>query len=86
MPARRSRAGTWLGALALSLGVLAGCATSPPLVASARKTDESACARASVGLNDRGYLLLPFTLDREAYRRCLEERGYDRPPSVMQAP
>jgi len=75
-----------LGILAVSLGLLAGCAPSPERVASDRGQNERACARASIGLNDRGYVLLPFDIDRDAYRRCLEERGYHLPLSRMQAP
>ena len=90
MPTRApgTRTAIGLGSLVLSLGLLAGCATSPPAVAdgrpgavvSARERDENACLRASVGLNEEGYILLPFDIDREAYRRCMEARGYPLPP------
>lgn len=85
MRARASRVGVGLGAVALSLGLLAGCATSPPAVASDRERDVSACVRASVGFNNRGSSHLPFDIDQDAYRRCLEERGYHLPPSGLGA-
>jgi len=87
--ARAARVGFGLGALTLSLGLLAGCATSSPAVPSDER-DKSACVRASVGYNDSSYSLpfgrLPFDIDRDAYRRCKEERGYHLPPSGIQAP
>lgn len=68
----------------VSLALLAGCATTPPavtyskpgVVASECERDENACLRASIGLDDRGFILLPFDVDREAYRRCMKARGY----------
>ncbi len=84
MPTYGPRAAIGLGSLVLSLGLLAGCATSPPavvygkpgVVASDRERDENACLRSSVGLDDQGYILVPFHIDREAYQRCMEARGY----------
>jgi len=88
MPNRAPGTAIGLGSLVLSLGLLAGCATSPPAVAhgtpgapvSDRVREENACLRASVGQNDENYILLPFDIDREAYRRCMEARGYPLPP------
>jgi hypothetical protein len=51
-----------------------------------RPQNTSACVGASIGFNDRNYLLLPFDIDRDAYRRCVEEHGYRLPPSGVQAP
>ena len=88
--ARAARVGFLFGALTLSLGLLAGCATSSPAVASDYERDKSACVRASVGYNDSSYSLpfgrLPFDIDRDAYRRCMEARGYHLPPSGIEAP
>ena len=80
--------GTGLGGLALSLGLLAGCAASPPAVVhgapgaavSDRVREEQACLRASVGQNDDGFTRLPFDIDREAYQRCMEAHGYPLTP------
>ena len=70
----------------VSLGFLAGCAPSPHWVGSDREQDTSACVGASIGFNDRNYFLLPFDINRDAYRRCVEEYGYRPPPSGVQAP
>ena len=87
--ARAARVGFGLGAITLSLGLLAGCATSSPAVPSDER-DKSACVRASVGYNDSSYSVpfgrLPFDIDRDAYRRCMEARGYHLPPSGIEAP
>ena len=69
----------------LVLGLFAGCATRPstpmvyqkPGVTDAdRQRDENICLRASVGLDDRGFVLLPFDIDRDAYHRCMREHDY----------
>jgi hypothetical protein len=71
------------GGLLVVLGLVSGCATRPaavyqkPGVAEAeRERDENACLRGSVVSNDRGYVLLPFDIDRDAYHRCMQARGY----------
>jgi len=77
-----------LGNLVLSLGLLAGCATSPAVVAhgtpgapvSDRVREEKACLRASVGQDDEGFTRLPFDIDRDAYQRCMEAHGYPLTP------
>lgn len=69
---------------------LAGCATAPagvtyqkPGVAAAdRREDENACLRSASGLDNEGLLLLPFELDRAAYGRCMEGRGYVSGPAT----
>ena len=74
--------------LALSLGLLAGCAASPAVVAhgtsgapvSDRVREEKACLRASVGQDDEGFTRLPFDIDRDAYRHCMEAHGYPLTP------
>ena len=74
--------------LALSLGLLAGCAASPAVVAhgtpdapvSDRVREEKACLRASVGQNDEGFTRLPFDIDRDVYQRCMEAHGYPLTP------
>lgn len=70
-------------ALIVSLGLLAGCATQPlvynkPGVTEAqRKRDENECLRAAVGGDQSGQVLFGvYRLDRAAYARCMEVRGY----------
>ena len=67
------------------LGLLAGCATptstaaryvKPGAEAATRRQDEIACLRAASEVNDEGYLLLPFQIDRAAFHRCMLARGY----------
>ena len=72
-----------LGGLVLSLGLLTGCAASaaapavaPGATVSDRVREENACVRASIGQNDDGFIVLPFDIDRDAYRRCMDEHGY----------
>jgi hypothetical protein len=69
----------------LSLGLLAACATptstasryvKPGTEAATRQHDEIACLRVASQVNDEGYLLLPFQIDRAAFHRCMQERGY----------
>jgi hypothetical protein len=69
----------------LALGLLTACATpsatavryaKPGAETSTRQQDEIACLRAASQVNDEGYLLLPFEIDRAAFHRCMQERGY----------
>jgi hypothetical protein len=75
MRANASRMAVEFGALALSLGLLAGCATFPPALASDRQRDESGCVAAALGFNSTGAPRLPFALDRDAYQHCAEAGG-----------
>jgi hypothetical protein len=70
-------------ALGLLLILCAGCAATEPKLmfektgsteAQAKK-DQAACVRASVTGEDQVVANI-LTLDREAYRRCMEGRGY----------
>jgi hypothetical protein len=82
------RAAIGLGGLVLSLGLLAGCAASAPAATpgapsagvSDRVREENACGRASIGQNDGGFTRLPFAVDRDGYRRCMDEHGYPLTP------
>jgi len=40
-----------------------------------QQRDENICLQASVDLDDRGYVLLPFDIDRDAYHRCMRAHG-----------
>jgi hypothetical protein len=84
----RPRTAIGLGSsLVLSLGLLTGCAASasapavaPGATVSDRVREGNACVRASIGQNDDGFIVLPFAVDRDAYRRCMETHGYPRTP------
>ena len=41
-----------------------------------RQRDENACLRASIGGETSGQLLAPYRIDRDAFIRCMEARGY----------
>lgn len=67
----------------LPLALLAGCATpartryvKPGTTAAARQQDEMQCLRAASRVDDEGYPLLPFEIDRPAFERCMRTRGY----------
>jgi hypothetical protein len=67
--------------LALLLPVV-GCATShiaydkPGVSEIERKQDENACLRAAISSDERARVFTVYQIDREAYGRCLEARGY----------
>jgi hypothetical protein len=79
--------GPWI-ALALCAGLLGACSTTTTAVgfrkpgadAADQRRDESACLQAASGLDNRGLILVPFELDRAAYQRCMESRGYVAEP------
>jgi hypothetical protein len=83
-----SRMAIEFATLALSLGLLAGCATSPSARASDRAQGDSGCVAAALGFNSSGNTQLPFAIDRDAFQRCEEAGGgrYHLPPPEMQAP
>lgn len=77
--------GRLLVAAVLSLGVLTACSTpartavryaKPGVESPTRQQDEIACLRVASQVNDEGYLLLPFQIDRAAFERCMQDRGY----------
>jgi hypothetical protein len=67
---------------ALTAGVLAGCATGrldwdkPGVTHAEQERDENSCLRAAIGTDRSGQLLAPYCIDRDAYTRCMEGRGY----------
>jgi hypothetical protein len=79
----------WI-ALGLCVGLLAACSTTKTAVrfqkpgadAGDQHRDESACLRSAIFLDDSGLILLPFELDRAAYQRCMEDRGYVAAPAA----
>src|SRR5581483_10023055 len=68
-----------------ALALLAGCAATagtetryvkPGTTAATRPQDQIECLRAATRVDDKGYLLLPFAIDRPAFDRCMRARGY----------
>ncbi len=61
-----------------------GCATGkvtyekPGTTQEDRKRDVSDCALASLGHQPERHVLTPIMVDRAAFERCLENRGYSR--------
>jgi hypothetical protein len=41
-----------------------------------RQRDENACLREAIGGGTSGQLLAPYRIDRDAFIRCMEARGY----------
>jgi hypothetical protein len=87
MRATSLRAVMGVSGLLVSFGLLAGCATSsrvvytkPGVSAAEREQAENACLRTSIGLDDQSRILLPFEIDRTAFRSCMEARGYVTTP------
>lgn len=75
-------------AIMLSVGILAGCATHdrlvydrPGLRASDSLRDENECLRGAVGHDAAGRILTLMQIDRDAYARCMEGRGYAARPA-----
>jgi hypothetical protein len=64
------------------LVLLAGCASQqivyekPGVTKPERQRDENDCLRSAIGVDGYGRLLAPYCIDRDAYRRCMEARGY----------
>ena len=90
MGTRSLNAAKGTGSLLVSFALMAGCATSDPgqivftkagTSAADRQKDENDCLRTSVGVDDQTRILVPFQLDRAAYRTCMEGRGYTATPS-----
>jgi len=71
-----------VGVLA-ALGLSMGCATETKIVfdksgvsATQRQQDENTCLRETIGIDPEGRLFAPFTVDRGAYEKCMQARGY----------
>ena len=68
----------------MSLVFTFGCATGrvayekPGSTEADRKRDVSDCTQASIGHEPGRHVLAPIALDREAFEKCLESRGYSR--------
>ena len=90
MGTRSLNTATGVGGLLVSFALMAGCATSDPgqmvftkagASAADQQKDESECLRSSVGVNDQTRILVPFQIDRAAYSKCMETRGYTATPA-----
>ncbi len=61
---------------------LSGCTTAqvayekPGITQAERQHDLSECMRVAIGSDERGRFLTLYQIDRDAYGRCLEARGY----------
>ncbi len=61
---------------------LSGCATAqvaydkPGITQAERQHDLSECTRVAISTDERGRLFTLYQIDRDAYARCLEARGY----------
>jgi hypothetical protein len=68
----------------LVLVVLTGCATTkvayekPGATDAERKRDTAACAEGAIGHEPGRHVITPIVIDREAFAKCLEGRGYVR--------
>ena len=68
--------------LVLVLMALAACATEQiafeklGVSSGDRQRDENACLRQAIGGETSGQLLAPYRIDRDAFIRCMEGRGY----------
>jgi len=91
MGTRSLNAATGVGGLLVSFALVAGCATtSDPgqmvftkagASAADQQKDENECLHSSVGVNDQTRILVPFQIDRAAYSKCMEARGYTATPA-----
>ena len=91
MGTRSLNAATGVGGLLVSFALVAGCGTTsdPGMIVftkagastADRQKDENDCLRSSVGLDDQTRILVPFQVDRAAYSKCMEARGYTSTPA-----
>ena len=71
--------------LAMVLLLAIGCATTGKVAyekrgvtEAERRRDVSECTHESIGHDPSRHVVLPLVLDRAAFERCLESRGYSR--------
>lgn len=91
MGTRSLNAATGVGGLLVSFALMVGCATTADpgqmvftkagASAADRQKDENDCLRSSVGADDQTRILVPFQVDRAAYTKCMEARGYAATPA-----
>ena len=72
--------------LVAMLALLAGCAVKkiafekPGVAQADRQRDEGACLREAIGTDEGDGILLPYQIDRDAFTKCMEARGYTAQP------
>jgi len=72
----------WTGILLASAVLLAGCAArqapyaKPGATAADQQRDVGECVQNSLGHFERTHILLPYAIDRDAFRSCMEARSY----------
>jgi hypothetical protein len=91
MGTRSLNAATGVGGLLVSFALVAGCGTTSDsgmivftkggMSTADRQKDENECLRTSVGTDDQTRILVPFQVDRAAYQKCMEARGYTANPA-----
>ena len=88
MGTRSLNAATGVGGLLVSFALMVGCATTADpgqmvfTKAGASAADrQNDCLRSSVGADDQTRILVPFQVDRAAYGKCMEARGYTATPA-----
>lgn len=69
--------------LVIALAFAVGCAgkvayEKPGSTEADRKRDVADCVHASIGHEAAGHVVAPVVIDREAFAKCLESRGYSR--------
>jgi hypothetical protein len=74
--------------LVLSLELLGGCGTQqrvvydkPGATTTDMQRDEGECVRGALTQDVSGRILTLLTIDRDAYARCMQARGYTERPA-----
>ena len=66
--------------------LLAGCVSTkmvfekPGVTQADKERDQGICLRQSIDSSEPDSIMLPYCVDREAYTKCMEARGYTARP------